>query len=988
MPAVDKSLAELAWNEDWPEIRLRVESNHTPDLHELFFGMTVLHWACYYGNSDVVALLVQQTNIDINAPDTESGQTPLHWAVFKGSLPCIEALLDAGAIVHSRTKDGRTLLDLARTTPHTAIVQRLIQAGGDPGPSGRRLPARLSFIQRGDVVKVHEWLSMAPTSVDARAEEDRTPLMLAAGGGHFTIVELILKRSPDLDAQDSMGRTALMYAALAGHPLIVDLLLGQFADIDLLDNEGLTVLGILDQTIKNMMNGPEKEKLERCASIIQKEAKYRDTSSIYRSKVRDQVLERLREGFDESVFKMAIQCDPALGRWMLNDCLIPSRHALAFHELEKVYGHKGIRKSALYTILKVSDNSFVTKKLCLDHIVIRRILQIKWELFGKRMYIEKILMYLLLLTCITVSATTSKNDLVKPTAMNSVFLFSILNFAIVCIFLVFGWLAAQMLRPKPLWCFTRYLVDGKVTSFDAGVSVTASNRSRAQWYILIGAIVLSILACIPAVWFLYIYATNEWYPRFNTVNIVLLACTTVYFLYLEIKGMANDYIAGFNPSKGGYSLRGSLYFRSVLNWCQVTVYLVILIFYVPWELGAFPVDPSHVATVHICLGTFLSLSLWAMSLQFLQVHPSAGYLLPMLSGLLGDVWNFILLYGVLQWGLSCAYMHIIKPPENGEAGYETWFRAFTFAYFVLVGEVDVEEKFGQSNHVVYAYGRFIVMVQVAISSVLLLNMLVATMNKRVLDGLQVAKIEALASYARFVLRLEGTLSPSEQSEIKYMADATGHASLHPTFYESIVKPSEFSCPSDIEVVEGIQAQRQEWIYALEELQSMVLAEYKVWYAIYSQHEMDLQSSEQLVAAQFNFAMTKPHVNFLCVDETLTQLAAWIELHLKTLPVDEAHMYNMHTHVLPRFHQIGQVLAANARARVAPQPKSSTTIEETKQEMLAQIQATEARGRQNALATQEYILQEMQRQNSQMQMKLLEMETRLSQLIQQQLTTRK
>ncbi|CAK4722962.1 unnamed protein product [Aphanomyces euteiches] len=514
------------------------------------------------------------------------------------------------------------------------------------------------------------------------------------------------------------------------------------------------------------------------------------------------------------------------------------------------------------------------------------------------------------------------------------------------------------------------------------VSVTASNRSRAQWYILIGAIVLSILACIPAVWFLYIYATNEWYPRFNTVNIVLLACTTVYFLYLEIKGMANDYIAGFNPSKGGYSLRGSLYFRSVLNWCQVTVYLVILIFYVPWELGAFPVDPSHVATVHICLGTFLSLSLWAMSLQFLQVHPSAGYLLPMLSGLLGDVWNFILLYGVLQWGLSCAYMHIIKPPENGEAGYETWFRAFTFAYFVLVGEVDVEEKFGQSNHVVYAYGRFIVMVQVAISSVLLLNMLVATMNKRVLDGLQVAKIEALASYARFVLR------PSEQSEIKYMADATGHASLHPTFYESIVKPSEFSCPSDIEVVEGIQAQRQEWIYALEELQSMVLAEYKVWYAIYSQHEMDLQSSEQLVAAQFNFAMTKPHVNFLCVDETLTQLAAWIELHLKTLPVDEAHMYNMHTHVLPRFHQIGQVLAANARARVAPQPKSSTTIEETKQEMLAQIQATEARGRQNALATQEYILQEMQRQNSQMQMKLLEMETRLSQLIQQQLTTRK
>ncbi|KAF0687445.1 Aste57867_20809 [Aphanomyces stellatus] len=975
-----KSVAELAWAEDWAAVLAQLTAGHAcASVHEPFFGLTVLHWACFYGNTDIVSLLVKTTSMDVNARDDKSGQTPLHWAVVQRHLPCVDTLLRAGAAVNLRTNDGRTPLQLATSSVprDDAIVGRLLQAGGDLG--GNVEAARLSFIRNGDVVKVHEWLS--PDTVDIRDEHEKTPLMLAVEGGHYSIVELLLKQSPDLDAQDNMGHTALMLAALAGQPSLVDMLLGQFADMDLQTNDGHTVFQLVDNTIKTTSSLDQKDRLMRCASILQKEAMHRETSSIFRNKLRDRVLHRLADGFDASVFKMALQCDPALGRWMLSDCLLPSRHALAFHELDKVYGQNpSLRKSALYMLLHVADPDahFPIKQLCLDHPTMRRVLQIKWELFGKRLYIQHVLMYLLLVTCMTVSATVTKNDLGKPEATNSIFLFSVVNFAVVCVALVVGWFTAHLLQPAYLWRIARYILDRKWTAFDPTAAVTATVRHRAQWYLLATSILVTIGICGPLVWYLSTHVTNAWYHHFNTSNVVLLACTGLYFVGVELKEIFDD----------------SSNNRSVRQWCQLAIYGIMLAVYVPMELGAFAMQSDETfKALHVCLGTFLSLALWALSLQFLQVHPTAGALLPMLSGLLTDVWNFILLYGVLQWGLACAYMHILKSPTTySEAGYETWFRSFTFAYLVLVGQVRVQDEFDQSNAVIYAYGRFLAMVQVALSAILLLNMLVAMMNKRVLDGLQVAKVEALASYAAFILRLETALGTAKQVQVKYLIDDHGHSYLHPAFKETLAKSSGFGRPQDIHVIEAIKCQREEYVAALETLQATVLTEYASWFAQYPQHHAELESSEQLVCAQFNFAMTKPHVNFLKVDDVLRQLGLWVELHLKTLPIEGLRLAG-----LSQFDEVGRRLAAQAHDRISqtdgptrhsvqilPPPSAQTAV--SRQLMTStpsiheQIAQSEAQSRQYADAGHAVLLAEMQRQNTQLVLQLREMEARLGQAI--------
>jgi Ankyrin repeats (3 copies) len=67
--------------------------------------------------------------------------------------------------------------------------------------------------------------SSSGTSVDSKDDYGRTPLLLAAQGGHNTVVELLLTSdSVNPDSEDDGGRTPLSWAAEKGHDTVVKLL--------------------------------------------------------------------------------------------------------------------------------------------------------------------------------------------------------------------------------------------------------------------------------------------------------------------------------------------------------------------------------------------------------------------------------------------------------------------------------------------------------------------------------------------------------------------------------------------------------------------------------------------------------------------------------------------------------------------------------------------------------------------------------------------
>lgn len=82
----------------------------------------------------------------------------------------------------------------------------------------------LTAARAGDVDEVAAVLSMDNRITRAIDAEGRTPLHLAAAGGHAATVELLLHNNADPNARDRAGRTALAAAELAGHTGVAALL--------------------------------------------------------------------------------------------------------------------------------------------------------------------------------------------------------------------------------------------------------------------------------------------------------------------------------------------------------------------------------------------------------------------------------------------------------------------------------------------------------------------------------------------------------------------------------------------------------------------------------------------------------------------------------------------------------------------------------------------------------------------------------------------
>ena len=74
----------------------------------------------------------------------------------------------------------------------------------------------------GDMDEVAAVLSMDNRLTRATDAEGRTPLHLAAAGGHVTTVEMLLHNNADPNARDRAGRTALALADAAGHAIVAE----------------------------------------------------------------------------------------------------------------------------------------------------------------------------------------------------------------------------------------------------------------------------------------------------------------------------------------------------------------------------------------------------------------------------------------------------------------------------------------------------------------------------------------------------------------------------------------------------------------------------------------------------------------------------------------------------------------------------------------------------------------------------------------------
>ncbi len=180
--------------------------------------------------------ILLENGADVNVQDEswlKSGRTPLMYAVMRGDSELVQALMDKGARLDLKNRDGETALSLARKEGLEYITQLLERPAGSNAPA-QSDPARtplLKAVKEGRLNQVRALVDKG-ADVNLRTPSGSTPLMFAADGNRLDIVRFLLKRGADVNAKNGANNTALIYASIKGHTGVSKELLKYKADVN------------------------------------------------------------------------------------------------------------------------------------------------------------------------------------------------------------------------------------------------------------------------------------------------------------------------------------------------------------------------------------------------------------------------------------------------------------------------------------------------------------------------------------------------------------------------------------------------------------------------------------------------------------------------------------------------------------------------------------------------------------------------------------
>ncbi|EQC25618.1 hypothetical protein SDRG_16514 [Saprolegnia diclina VS20] len=442
------------------------------------------------------------------------------------------------------------------------------------------------------------------------------------------------------------------------------------------------------------------------------------------------------------------------------------------------------------------------KKKLLQHPVMRLIVILKWRAFGVRMFSEQLLMHLLLLLTLTVSLTISlgtiqgdpKDDPDGDKEFKKI---------------AGSWLCGTALLLLSLLA-TRFL--------------TWQNKQACAWATLVlgGCAITAIFLNLDHL------VELCYSDAFVNLNNGLVSLCAVYFCIFELRELAADYpdyavfLSGDSlmywrlvhvPTHFITSIyklvctkTPSPYLESYWNRIQLPLFLLVLVYalcelwtYFPFEMCVYLGIPMHFV---LCL----------MCVQYLEAFRDVGYLLPMMRRMLTDVFRYLAFYLPIQCGYACAYyllfksqgenlkpykpdedfadnfnsslskifpganttdetlvmnlLEILKTKDSNDIfqGYETVPKSFLTTYLVTFAQINMEPFNQLASPAAYVLGYLLLVTHATIVIVMLLNVLIAMMDKTMGAHMDEAKLEACVTFAECVLRLEKTTTSAISDE--------------------------------------------------------------------------------------------------------------------------------------------------------------------------------------------------------------------------------
>ena len=197
--------------------------------------------------------------VDGNTKDKDEN-TPLLLCVKRGDAASSMFLIQNGADVNARNRDGLAALYYARKEKQKEIETALIRANAKEHPAWIFVDGRTIFecasdpkTRPGQLTPFIAAIREAGASVNARAKFGHTPLHAAAKyNENPEVLTLLIKAGADVNAKDKNAQTPLHNAARSNeNPEVLTILIKAGADVNAKDEDGRTPLHHAAQSNKN-----------------------------------------------------------------------------------------------------------------------------------------------------------------------------------------------------------------------------------------------------------------------------------------------------------------------------------------------------------------------------------------------------------------------------------------------------------------------------------------------------------------------------------------------------------------------------------------------------------------------------------------------------------------------------------------------------------------------------------------------------------------
>ena len=186
---------------------------------------TPLHEAAEWGPEDFVSFLVTM-GADIKACDS-AGDTPLHNAAMRGRSNVMKTLRELGADIYARNNAHNTPLDVDKICCLQGIL-RLEDIKGLHSKRKNGFTLLMLAAKRGFTIIIEKLLTDNRLDPNLQNDDGETALHVAAKFGTVDVARLLLQdKRTDAYAQDKLANTPLHFAAIHNKPDMAKLLLSR-----------------------------------------------------------------------------------------------------------------------------------------------------------------------------------------------------------------------------------------------------------------------------------------------------------------------------------------------------------------------------------------------------------------------------------------------------------------------------------------------------------------------------------------------------------------------------------------------------------------------------------------------------------------------------------------------------------------------------------------------------------------------------------------